>query len=253
MEEIRSPLVIVNDQGQKIFGILHLPPIPNPPLIIISHGFASHKIGTNRSYVRLAEGFCRQGIAAFRFDFRGSGDSEGDMAKMAPQDFVEDLILVAKHFESQGFKKYGFFGSSFGGTLCILGAHILKQVKSIAVWAPVASGFLWHQDRQNRQLQLDLKEYRGVSISNRFKEEFAKLYADKILEHLNDIPFLHFHGENDDTVSLNHKKAFYEARKEAKARTCFKTFAGVDHILGKSPVFSEVLQTTIEWFKEDLR
>lgn len=245
----RFSIVLENEQKQKIFGVLHLPSTPNPPLVILSHGFASHKIGTNRSYVRLAEGFCQEGMAAFRFDYRGGGDSEGALQEMSPQEFVKDLLLVTEHFKD--FKKIGYFGSSFGGTISILAAAQLKKACSLVVWAPVASGKLWYQDFCKLGLKNEIKEYRGAIISERFKEEFAKLYADQILENLNEVPFLHFHGENDDTVSLNHQRAFYQARKEAKARSCFKTFQGVDHILGKASVFPEVLRTACDWFKED--
>ena len=72
--EIRESVTFGNG-GKKLFGVLHRPKLTisasSYPAVVVMHGFASHKIGTNRIYVKLAQSLANQGIAALRFDFRG--------------------------------------------------------------------------------------------------------------------------------------------------------------------------------------
>ena len=76
IEERQS--VVLENEGQKIFGILHRPiHVDSCPAVLICHGLAGHKTGQYRIYVILAEKLSEAGIASFRIDFRGSGDSEG--------------------------------------------------------------------------------------------------------------------------------------------------------------------------------
>lgn len=44
------------------------------------HGFTGNKTETHFLYTRLARQLATQGIAALRFDFAGSGDSQGEFA-----------------------------------------------------------------------------------------------------------------------------------------------------------------------------
>jgi alpha/beta superfamily hydrolase len=66
-------------EKQQIVGILHLPKEKRKiPLVILVHGWSANKLGTwNAFFVKAARGFSKNGFAVLRFDFRGSGDSEG--------------------------------------------------------------------------------------------------------------------------------------------------------------------------------
>src|SRR6185503_7106932 len=146
--EQRSPITMVSG-GEKLFGILHRPSHQMAPAVIIIHGFASHKVGTNRSWVLLAEALREAGIAVLRFDQRGFGDSEGDFSKLAISDMLQD-IQVALHYmrglEMIDKERIALFGSSFGGALTVVAAAQSQLVRALALWAPVASGPLWIAD-----------------------------------------------------------------------------------------------------------
>ncbi len=107
----------------KLFGILHRPICcETPPLAIIFHGFASNKHGTNRCYVKLAESLAQQGTATLRFDFRGSGDSEGQLSEFSLEDLLHDALAVLEYAEEiDGIDKerMALFGASLGGALAL--------------------------------------------------------------------------------------------------------------------------------------
>ncbi len=90
--ETRTSLEFENE-GQKLFAILHRPlDVKNPPIVVMFHGFGGHKAGDFRVYVKEAEMLAKCGIASFRFDFRGCGDSEGDWIDMTIGREVSDAM-----------------------------------------------------------------------------------------------------------------------------------------------------------------
>ncbi|MFA0780897.1 MAG: hypothetical protein RJAPGHWK_002418, partial [Candidatus Fervidibacter sp.] len=70
-------------QGQRVYGMLHLPDGTSDtgkkvPAVAMCHGFTGNRIEAHRLFVKAARHFVQHGIAVLRFDFRGSGESEGD-------------------------------------------------------------------------------------------------------------------------------------------------------------------------------
>ncbi len=251
--------ITMENRGQLIFGILHRPVgEENPPIVVFLHGFASSKHGSGRCYVYLAELLAKEGIATLRFDFRGSGDSEGDLSEMTLEDLVSDANVVFNHLvniEGIDSERCGFFGSSLGGTVAIL-SSITQEVKALALWAPVASGELWYRDMlaQNPQLiNADIAEafstYRGETIHPLFREQFSQMHAAKTMRSLGALPILHMHGEEDMTISMAHQKEF---RKYGNDQSRFITFAQSEHNLGFSKVLPQVIQEIRVWFKKHL-
>lgn len=252
--EIREQMCVMGCNETQIFGVLHRPLNSCHSIVIICHGFASNKIGLGRSYVQLAEKMVGYGIATFRFDFRGCGDSEGSLDEMLVDDFVLDVFSVQDALKRKGFEKFGLFGSSFGGAIAILAAEQRKEsFHSLALWAPLASGMLWAQDfMHNKPESIALKSYKGVHISKGFQKAFSELHAEKSLEKLHDLPLMHLQGEKDEVISIKHQEAFKMAREKAHAKSVFVIYPEAKHRLGSSQDLKEVLERLTLWFKETL-
>ena len=67
-------------------GFFHKPNQDKHPVCLIFHGFTGQKTGTKFSYVQLSRMLESKGIASFRFDFLGSGESDGNFVDMTFQD-----------------------------------------------------------------------------------------------------------------------------------------------------------------------
>lgn len=260
--ESRDWIVLEND-GHKIFGILHRPAdAENAPVVVSMHGFASSKHGSNRCYVHLAEALAKAGIATLRFDFRGSGDSEGTLSEIAFNDLVSDAVEVIEQagtFEGIDANRIGIFGASLGGSIAILANALVQQAKAMALWAPVASGELWYRDflQQNPEhVNADPSEvlatYRGIKLHPDFREQFAQLFAYKMIVHLKDLPILHMHGANDKTISIAHQEAFRQVCTPVNQKARFVTFPHGEHSLGFSPNLPNVISESVAWFSEHL-
>jgi len=60
-------------------GILHLPGQTAHRAVVIVVGGPQYRVGSHRQFVLLARHLADHGVAVLRFDYRGMGDSEGDV------------------------------------------------------------------------------------------------------------------------------------------------------------------------------
>ena len=72
----------ISSRGLRLSAMLHQPAEVRryTPLIICCHGFTGDKVGANQLTLNLAKKLAQAGYNALRFDFLGSGDSEGEFA-----------------------------------------------------------------------------------------------------------------------------------------------------------------------------
>lgn len=254
--------VIIENEGQRLFAVLHRPlHVENPPIVVVLHGFASSKQGTSRGYVRLAERLTQQGIACLRFDFRGAGDSEGDLSVLSLEDLVSDAVCVChyiEHLEGIDAQRIGLFGASLGGSIAILSTALHRLTKALVLWAPVASGELWYRDfirahpefMQAHPSQV-AGTYKGVKLNPTFREQFGRMRAYETLSSCTTLPILHMHGKDDSQISIDHQQAFKKACAHLQMAR-FITFSETEHSFGRSKVFAEAVQETVNWFKKYL-
>ncbi len=127
--------------GQRCHGMLHLPLEPQEkpvPCVMLLHGFTGQALEPHRFFAHIARALAANGIAAFRFDYRGSGNSEGDFSEMTAQREVQDaraaLRLLETRTELDGYR-FGLLGLSMGGMVAALTAGI-EQFKALSLLAP---------------------------------------------------------------------------------------------------------------------
>ena len=78
-------------QGERLLGILHRPTGQALGLgVLLVVGGPQYRIGSHRQFVLLARDLAAAGIAVFRFDYRGMGDSSGSF-----RDFEEISADIA--------------------------------------------------------------------------------------------------------------------------------------------------------------
>jgi len=256
--------VVLENQGQKIFGVLHLPvkQMRQVPAVLIFHGFGGNKMGANRMYVSQAQKLTSIGIAAFRFDFRGCGDSEGDLTETTLESEISDALKSIDFLKTHPLidgSRLGILGVSLGGAVSVLAAEKSRSIKSLGLWAPVASGRLWQEEwlRQHPGLKIEpqLGEeicYKGKRISRDFLQQFISLHLDQTVRELSHVPFLHIHGEQDTTVSLNHFHCFENWRKQAASQNRFIRLPLSDHRFSDLDEQKLMLEETLHWFKTTL-
>jgi len=117
----------------------------NTKLVILCHGFTGTKCESGRLFVQAARAFQKAGIDALRFDFFGSGDSDGEFNQMTPNTQIRDA-LAALAWGRRRYKKVALLGLSFGGAtaICAAGQATAKQrPDALLTWSSVPSLRWW--------------------------------------------------------------------------------------------------------------
>jgi hypothetical protein len=129
-----------NSNGLRLAGLLRLPSgVCRPPLIVACHGFLSSKNSLTNNL--LADRLERDGLACFRFDFSGHGDSEGDLSEISLARGVDDLKSALETVIGQRVideARIGLFGSSFGGNVVLWHIARDERIMAAALKAPVS-------------------------------------------------------------------------------------------------------------------
>lgn len=119
-------LVFKNKEDDiQLTGTLTLPNyIKNPPVaIIISGSGPQNRDGDmfgHQLYYVLADYLTRQGIAVFRYDERGVGQSTGTFNTAGIAEFTRDATAALEYLKKRSYLKesqFGFIGHSIGGII----------------------------------------------------------------------------------------------------------------------------------------
>ena len=82
-------------EGQQMFAILHLPDETASRGLLVVTGGPTYRVGPHRTNVMLGRDLVEAGIPVMRFDFRGTGDSDGDLRTLKRGGPVLDDISAA--------------------------------------------------------------------------------------------------------------------------------------------------------------
>ncbi|MBE3598789.1 MAG: alpha/beta fold hydrolase [Limnochordaceae bacterium] len=144
-----EPIRIVVE-GQQLIGIVHRPPggaDERPPAVVLCHGFGGHKAENHRLFVKAARAMARAGMAALRFDFRGSGDSEGEFEEMTLSGEVTDALAALAYARSHVGRPVALLGMSMGGAVATLVAErdgdVARSCSGAPSPTPCASPGTW--------------------------------------------------------------------------------------------------------------
>ena len=222
----------------KLQAVLTTPESNAWPLVILCHGFLSHK--DSSKYKLLSRVFAQESIATVRFDFRGCGESEGLLSESSISRRWRDLQkVIATSLGFGGFDgRLGLLGSSLGGYLALLEVSHNPTIRCVAVWSS-PSHLL--------DLAKRLPEVSPVEFS---RECYDDLLTVELLSRLENVQrVLIVHGQEDQQVPSEHASKLYEVLDEPKA---LHILEGADHRFSAPESREEAIRVTMEWFKKYL-
>lgn len=122
-------------KGRRISAVFSAPSQPAQGVVVLCHGFLSSKNSTtNKALTRMLN---EAGIATFRFDFFGQGESEGPFEDITVSLAVEQADAAVALVRSRGYDRIGLAGSSFGGLVAILTTAQRQDIACLALKCPV--------------------------------------------------------------------------------------------------------------------
>lgn len=222
-----------NEKGETLAGRLDLPVAGKPQAFaLFAHCFTCNK---NLTAVRnISRALTMKGIAVFRFDFTGLGESEGDFADTNFSSNVADLVTAATFMEQTYQAPQILIGHSLGGAAVILAAHQLAKVKAVAtIGAPADPVHVRHHFDENLE-EIAEKGLATVRIGGRpftIKQQFiTDLDAPNMQEVIHTLKkaLLVMHSPQDTIVGVENAARIYKAAWHPKS---FVSLDGADHLL----------------------
>jgi alpha/beta superfamily hydrolase len=202
-------------------------------------------------FVKCARALAQAGFAALRFDFYGSGESDGDFREMSLLGEIADGRAAVAFLRTQkeiNPMRVGLVGLSLGGAIASALA-VSVRAKAVVLWSGVA-----HTGRLRDMVKKSAKQIPGVpgaleyearEISPRLVEEVLKVEPIRHLARFEG-PTLIIHPEADEVIPVSHARDFFQAAG-AQAKE-LAIIPGADHVYTSVPAEQEVISRTVRWF-----
>ena len=252
--------VTFNNRGEQLVGILHVPDElkhgERAPGIVMFHGFTGNKTEDHRLFVHIARALCDSGFVVLRFDFRGSGDSDGEFDDMTVPGEVSDAekaLTFLTSQESVDKEKTGVIGLSMGGRVAAILASRDRRVKFAVLYSaalgPLRERFL-SQVRKNTLEKLDsgeaIKVDDGWYLKKPFFDSIDKPVPIDVMDGI-AVPVLLVHSDADQVVPIGDSRKGYETVKDSNDKSEFYVVKGGDHTFSERKHTQEVIEKTLDW------
>lgn len=225
--------------GFSLRGWLHLPETDGAPFIVGAHGLLS--TGDSPKQLALAQACAGQGIAFFRFDHRGCGQSSGRFIEETTLDArCEDVKTAVDILRKRSdlSTRFGLFGSSFGGTVCI----------SVAKQTPVSALVVNAAPLRSRTLSGAAAAPAGLPVLDEsFYREKLQFDVSEGLAKLRAV--LVFHGDEDQVVPVENAREIYENVGDPKK---LRIFEKGDHMMSRRSHQTRFVREAVAWFREHI-
>ena len=248
---MEEALTFHDRNGHGIAAILSAPDRPTTSLAVLCHGFLSNKNSTtNKTLTRLLN---EQGLATFRFDFFGQGDSDGPFEKLTTTLALQQAEAALDLVSARGYDRIGLVGSSFGGLVAILTAARRRDIACLALKCPVVDF------AEELRLTFGLDELAQWQILNTipnimggpdrvrlrygFYEDCLGQIAYEPAERIS-IPTVIVQGEQDECVPLHQSRRLYDALRGPKR---LDLLPNADHQFTRGEDFHQMTTSISDW------
>jgi pimeloyl-ACP methyl ester carboxylesterase len=225
----------------KIVGQLFRPAAQRPPFpcLVLCHGIPSGtKAPDDPGYPLFAERFRLQGFLVLFFNFRGTGESEGNFDLLGwARDLEGALDFLANRQEADPQRIYlmGFSGGA--AVYTYVAAHRQEVAGLVSCASPADFGVLttaqglkefWARARiagiiRNPDFPSSFKDW---------KKSFHAVKPETWVKRIPPRPLLILHGTQDEVVGIDHARRLHE---KVKGKAKFHLIEGAGHRLRVEP------------------
>ncbi len=238
-------------------GMLHLPDGTKNnsfPGVILYHGFSGDRREPGFMFVRFSRLLASLGIASVRFDFYGSGESDGSFEDMTFSGEAEDASIILDYFQSLNNideTNITLLGLSMGGALAgFLAGKRSSELNGLVLWAAAGEMRLLI-DYREKQIQIgeitgNIMDIEGLLLGEEFITDIRSVnilettagYKGKVLV---------VHGTGDNVVPVAVSDAYMEMFGNRAKRILIDN---ADHTFKGIPWIDELFTVTLSFIKE---
>ena len=253
MKSVSVKKVSLEVESLHLAAEIYLPGGKGPhPAICICHGVPAKRTpdSTDRGYPLLAERFSKEGFVAFIFNFRGTGESEGNFDMLGwTQDLKAaiDYLLQLDAVDRSRLSLMGFSGGAMASVYC---AANDKRISSVVACACPARFFDISEFSRIEEFLAHCRQVGIIRDSDfptsveRWAKGFDEVRPVKWIHKISPRPLLIVHGDSDQTVPLSHAWELYRKAGEPKE---ISIIPGAEHKLRLS---EPAMNTALAWLKK---
>ena len=243
-------VTIKNRHDEKLVGIETLPDSIQEkyPAVILVPGFATEKEEYGL-FDEIAHQLSSAGIASYRVDLSGIGESQGDYSETTLTKLKEDLDTILTFVKKQTIinsDRIGLLGQSFGTSISIaLHPNVKSLVLMGSFWNPhglLKAHVEYHPEAISKRTKSD---GRIIKLKPEFWKDFNNYDLLKDIACFN-CPILFLHGSKDIDVPLSEMEPLFAKAGPLKEK---KILMGAPHNPRKH---KEVYNTITSWFQKTL-
>jgi len=161
-------------------------------LTVVCPPLFSDYMRTHLALRELAISLAQRGQHVLRFDYRGTGDSFGELGEVTVADWLADIALAVREgLEISGSSMVRLVGARAGALLACAATRALSDVQRLVLWDPISTGadylkllrrvqaiIVRRNDYLSRAERREAShEYAGYQLSQRMVDEFRLLDA----------------------------------------------------------------------------
>ena len=249
-------LSFLDTQGHRVSSLLTTPDGGSDRIAVLCHGFLSSKTSTTNNM--LTRMLIDRGIATFRFDFFGHGESDGPFELISNTLAVQQVQVALDLVRQKGYRTIGLMGSSFGGLVATLVAAQRRDLACLALKCPVVDfaeelRLEFGDDGIIRWKETDtipdiISNSGHVPLQYAFYEDCLRQIAYEPARSIT-VPTVIVQGDQDEHVPLHQSQQLYEALQVKKH---LELIPGADHQFTKGEDFTRMTRVIADWLTEFL-
>jgi pimeloyl-ACP methyl ester carboxylesterase len=241
-------------QGKILRGMEHVPERKEGerlPAVILYHGFTGTKLEPHRIFLKICRRLEAMGIACFRYDFLGSGESDGNFEEMTVSGEIAEAHAILDSVRQDPRidpERVTLLGMSMGGLVAsVVAGERPQDVHKLILLAPAGEMYDLIRDLVDGVLaipDLQVYDYNGNLIGRAFAEDVKTLNVfERASGFQGDV--LLIHGTDDPTVpsrvSQEYQKRCYGGR------AVLHLIEEADHTFNKAVWEQDVIEKICEF------
>ena len=246
----RQKITFKNDQGIELAGLLETPADSS---LIRSYALFAHCFTCGKDIAaasRIARALTKFGIAVFRFDFTGLGNSDGDFGNTNFSSNVDDLLAAYRMLDQDFAAPQLVIGHSLGGAAILSAADRMPKVKALStIGSPATADHVQHlfhcsmeelADKGKAEVSIGLRKF---TIKKQLIDDLQQHTDTDHIAHLRR-PLMVFHSPVDAIVPVAEAAKIFTAAKHPKS---YVSLDDADHLLVNAKDAEFVAQTLASW------
>ncbi|MEM6279765.1 MAG: bifunctional alpha/beta hydrolase/OsmC family protein [Verrucomicrobiota bacterium] len=241
--------IFTNGDGHQLAARLDLPGLGKPrAYALFAHCFTCGK--DLKVITWMSRALTGLGIAVFRFDFPGLGQSEGEFGATTFTSNVDDLFRASKYLEEIAEGPQILIGHSLGGAAVLRAAPLIESARAVAtIGAPADPSHVTHllsskleeiQERGEATVELAKREF---LIKREFVDDLERVSMFDATGSLGRA-LLILHSPVDEIVGIENAAGIYTEAKHPKS---FVSLDRADHLLTRESDARYAARTIAAW------